>query len=705
MTRRLSIVLVALALYSIVVAMAAGRLGRPVIRVETPPSTYHPLTDDAALLDAVDFARPDLARVAALYRAHDIKGALAALVTHFRQRARPLPPDVPPSANLGEAKAILDGRIGSGTSLPPFTVTLPYDWDSDPLNDNQTVIALNRHSFLTPLVAAYRKTGDPRYLKKAVAYLRDWMRGASEARYLEGLPIVVIGRQSLWMPRSFWQDAAERLREPWLYLFFTGRKSAALPDDAMLLMLRMIYNQAQYVQQAMLPGDDRTAIAAGTLDAVGLLFPEFKKSADWRKTARTALRGVAEHQFAPDGVHIGMAPHYELVTLRSLGRPLLLEAQNGQTPDPHVLATLTRGLDYLVGVSDPARNLPVLKISDRTPLPPLLRPLLKLFPARRGYAFIATDGREGKAPAYLSRPFPYAGQAVFRSGWDSNALYLLFDAGPMGTLPHEDKLGLEMYAYGAPLLADPGRHSYNRAPIDLYLWSSRAHSVVLVDGRGQDRASCPKSTWWPTRRAALTFWRDGDDVVAAGRFTGPWKSGAAVVHRREVRFIQDHLFLVVDRMQPEDGRPHAYDGRFQLAEGEAEARGEQVVFHAENGHAGLVIARLSSPGPTPAPIVVKGSEHPIGGWISPKYGRLVPAPSVRYASGPAVGGAMFVTALVPFRGKAPKVALDWTVGSGATRPAVRITVNSLETSSVLPLDDNAGMHSAPQAAREPTCTP
>jgi hypothetical protein len=699
MLRRL---LIALAVLGCGVATAAGV---SATRVETPPPGYHPIERDADLLEALDLARPDLARVAGLYRAHRIEAALAALVAHFRARSQPLPPDVPDAKGLGEADAILAGRIGVGGAFPPLTVKLPYDWDANPYNDPEAVVGLARHSFLTSLVAAYRMTGEDRYLRSAAAYVQDWTVGSREARYLQGEPIRVGAREQLWMPRSFWLNASARLRGPWLALFFAARHSRALSDRMVLLLLRMIYNQADYILATMVPGDNRTATAADALDAVGLLFPEFRRRSAWRGAAQAALLRVAERQFAPDGVHVEMSPHYELVTLRSLAQPLLLEAHNGISPDRQILSVIERGLDYLVGVSDPARNLPVLKHSDRTPLPPLLKPLLTLFPARRDFEFIATDGAKGQPPPYRSKAFPYAGQVAFRNGWGPDAIYLLFDGGPMGKLPHEDKLGIEMSGFGAPLLADPGRHSYNRAPIDMYLWSSKAHSVILVDGAGQDRANCPKSTWKPTRPTSIALRRDGDDEAATARFAGPWKSGAKVVHRREVRFIRHRLFLIVDRLVPEDGRPHAYDGRFQLAEGDAEVRGKEVVFHAENGWAGLVIARMSFPGTVPEPVIVKGSEHPPGGWIAPKYGRLVPAPSVRYAAAPVAGPAVFVTALVPFRGTAaPDVALEGVSDHGGTPQAVSITVNSLETSVVLPLDA-AGNSSSLQAVREPPCTP
>ena len=44
-------------------------------------------------------------------------------------------------------------------------------------------------------------------------------------------------------------------------------------------------------------------------------------------------------------------------------------------------------------------------------------------------------------PTETSHAFPYSGHYVMRSGWDKDATYLLFDAGPFGAgHQHEDKL-------------------------------------------------------------------------------------------------------------------------------------------------------------------------------------------------------------------------------------------------------------------------
>lgn len=706
MTRTLAVAIAAFLGVGLTAAVAANGPNLPQARVATPPPDYHPLKDDAALLDALDLSRPELARVAALHRKGETEAALAALVAHFRHRERPVPPDVPKSPGLAAADEIAAGRIKSVGGFPPFTVKLPYEWEANPYGDAETVVSLSRQSFVTMLVAAYRQSGNDRYLRSAIAYVEDWIRGSREARYLQGSELLITLRIDHWMPRAFWLNTARRLSGPWLHLFFVGRQSDVVSDGSLLTLLRMIHNQADFVLAAMILGDNRTATAANALAGAAILFPEFRRSGAWRDAAWSALRTVADQQFAPDGVHIEMAPHYALVTLRSLGGPILLGQRNGEAPDPQLLAVIERGLDYLVGVSDPLRGLPVLKHSDRTPLPPLLRPFLPLFPQRSDFAFVASNGKQGAPPAYRSRVFPYAGHAVFRSGWDRNAVHLIMDAGPMGRQPHEDKLGLELHAFGTPLIADPGRHSYNMAPIDRYIWSSKAHSVVLVDGHGQDRARCPKATWRPDRPTGIALRRNADGEAASGQFRGPWKSRAEVVHRRDVHFIQNRIFVVVDRLTPLDGRAHAYEGRFQLAEGEAGIHNGRVVFRSENGRAGLVIARLSSAASAP-PDIVKGVKEPPGGWISPKYGTLVAAPSVRYAAAGAIAGPVtFVTVLMPFRGDAvPGVALDWSSDSDRTAVRLRVTVNSLETKHMLPLSQEAGNDPSAHVGHGFPCTP
>jgi hypothetical protein len=85
---------------------------------------------------------------------------------------------------------------------------------------------------------------------------------------------------------------------------------------------------------------------------------------------------------------------------------------------------------------------------------------------------------------------PYGGLAFQRTGWKPIDLYLVFDVGPYGRAPqHEDKLAIDIMAYGRNLVADPGRYTYDlKNPFRRYFMSTAAHSSGLVDDQGQRRS-------------------------------------------------------------------------------------------------------------------------------------------------------------------------------------------------------------------------
>jgi hypothetical protein len=373
------------------------------------------------------------------------------------------------------------------------------------------------------------------------------------------------------------------------------------------------------------------------------------------------------------------------VTLRSLIWPLQLQRRNGIPVERSYLAELERGLDYLLGTSNPQRGVPVLKWSSRTDLRPLFAMAQELFPHRQDFAFLAADGGAGAAPRYRSREHRYAGHVAFRNGWEASAVYLLFDAGPMGRLPHEDKLSYQLNAFGAYLVVDPGRHSYVMRPIDVYTASSEGHSAVLVDGKGQDRESLGPATWRPHEDLGRLLTTSGGVEYASGRFHGPWKGGASrplVSQYRDVLFVDQTFFLVVDRLFPRDSRPHAYDNLVQLGQGDASVASDRIVFRSAETRAGLVLSHVIAGAVEEKPRILKGSMDPISGWTSPQYGDLIPTPTVWYRTQPSGAPVTFVTLLYPFRDQPVNVSLRVRVGSG---PA-EIQVDANGRSRILALD-------------------
>jgi len=564
------------------------------------PTGFQSITTAEQLLGVFDLARPELSQVATLARTGRTREALNALVTYYKQRPRPLPLPVAANSNRARADEIAAGRITHLSGFPPFVVKPPYDWDADPFGDCETTINLARQGWVSDLVSAYETSGDRKYVDACVTLLRDWIDRSTKSQYLQGRAFTQSGRQHLWMPRSFNLNSAERLNVPRPHAFFALRSSPAWSDDLQVAMLRQIYNQAEYVFSTLEPGDDRFVIGNRALVATGTLFPEFLRSREWRETAWQNLAEAARSQFAPDGAHVHLSPHYQWVTLRSLAWPLLLQRHNELAVERRYLSDLERGLDYLLSTSNPQRGVPVLKWSSRTDLRPLFSSVQELFPQRSDFAFLATDGRVGSPPRYLSSEHRFSGHVAFRNGWGPSATYLLFDVGPMGRLPHEDKLSYQLNAFGAYLVVDPGRYSYVMRPVDVYTASSEGHSAVLVHGGGQDRESQGSATRLRQEDLGTLLNRPSNVEHAGGRFHGPWKGGGdrpLVSHYRDMFFVEQTFFLVVDRLFPRDARPHAYDSLVQLGLGEATISGARVVFRSAETRAGLVIAHVTTGAP------------------------------------------------------------------------------------------------------------
>jgi len=108
---------------------------------------------------------------------------------------------------------------------------------------------------------------------------------------------------------------------------------------------------------------------------------------------------------------------------------------------------------------------------------------------RPDFCFVGSQGTEGSPPSKTSIAIQDAGFCVMRTDWTSQARYLFFDAGPFGgPHGHEDKLNIEVCAFGQPFIVDSGSYTYHRQdPFRTYFVGSSGHNTILVDGQSQIR--------------------------------------------------------------------------------------------------------------------------------------------------------------------------------------------------------------------------
>ena len=270
--------------------------------------------------------------------------------------------------------------------------------------------------------------------------------------------------------------------------------------------------------------------------------------------------------------------------------------------------------------------------------------------ASRGKGPPPSPPGEGRPP--LGPPREQGGRGA---GAPSDARYLLFDAGPYGgPHGHEDKLSIELYAFGQAFIVDAGTYTYNkRDPFRTYFVSSHAHNTVLVDGKSQVRRwkkenlnpqTSPGNADGNHPYAAWISQPDFDYVAASysdgyGPFSFERPQNVEViedvVHTRRILFVKPDYWVIVDELQAPT--PHRYCTLFHTVPEMTPRRGpgnRAILRTAPDAPALYLIPA------TPPPYVegeacpemrwVKGSKDPIQGWYSPRSRRKAPAGVVIY---------------------------------------------------------------------------
>jgi hypothetical protein len=158
--------------------------------------------------------------------------------------------------------------------------------------------------------------------------------------------------------------------------------------------------------------------------------------------------------------------------------------------------------------------------------------------------------RSGFADEPSDTVFDTIGVAVLRDGYADDATVLAVKTGEKWNHNQSDAGSFILSARGVEFLIDPGTTEYSNPLHRSYFKSSRAHNVVLHDGRGQVDDLDDLGTKFMGRIASHLF-APGYKYVLADA-TGPWEG----VYRRYYRsflWIEDFVVMVDELMAWEPG--------------------------------------------------------------------------------------------------------------------------------------------------------
>ncbi len=606
----------------------------------------------------IDVPPPDLGRAARAWIARDARVDPAPYVAAAeRIAAGRLDVFALEDADLGRPpRWNRDPKTGIEAPLA-FGKTLDYR-DARVVGDCKYVWEPSRHLQLVTLAQAHALTGDARYARALAVQLDSWIAQCPH-------PLGVHWSSAL--------EAALRLVNWAIAWQLLGGVDAALFTDREGRALRARWLDAVYRHVAFVRGHYSLHSSAnnhlvGELAGVAvaaLTWPCWPQAADWLAESHAGLEREALAQNAPDGVNREQALAYQQWELDLLILPLLAAEAAGRPFSRAYRERIEAMLEYLASVMDVAGNLPMIGDADdgcvarldprpgASPARSLLatgavlfgRPEFKakagslddktrwLFGPGAEARFAAVDATRAMLP--VRRDFPDGGYYILGCAFETpREIRLVADAGPLGYREiaahgHADALAFTLSLGGAEMLVDPGTYAYHTEPgWRAYFRGTAAHNTVRVDGRDQSEQG-GSFLWLDKAHAQCARWSAGAEAdVLEAWHDGYRRLDDPVTHRRRIALDKRARRIALEDTLEMAGE-HAVEIFFHCHE---DCRVEEVPggLRIARGATAIVLRPPALPGARLR--VLEGATDPPGGWVSRRFDRKRPAPTVAWSA-------------------------------------------------------------------------
>ncbi len=543
------------------------------------------------------------------------------LLAHFRARQRPLlfvveePEEITPEKIAG----IMDGVFTFNGET--HALGHDFDWRANPSADQEWHILLHKFYYAVGLARAFEVSRGEEYLHRWRALTASWIAQRIPADFIAA-------------------DVTGRRLQNWVYAWSVFVRSPLLPADFHRELLISLQRQTETLLTNLHKARNHRTLELYAIFLVATAFPEFAEASRCRAFALAELEVNAAADFQADGAHCEQSTHYHCIVLRNFLNVVRLAKLNGISLSGAFEGILRRALVFGACMHRPDGEIPALSDADGGSYLALLS---------EGARLLDCEAALAKAHSERSAHFVESGHVVLRSPAHAPAeapedrRYLVFDAGHtgQGNHGHLDALSFEAYAYGAPIVVDPGRYTY--AEDGEINWraafrGTAAHSTVQIDGRDQARYEPAGRKWKITGPRAQARVRAFTSTERADYVHGEVVSAEYEArHERRMFFVDGCYWLILDTLAAV--QLHKYDLRFQLTPdvlGSVRLAGEGHRWKAATPHAHLTCV----------------ASHDIRaaietGWVSRRYGRKSEAPRLLFSAEAA--NLVFVTLLAPLR--------------------------------------------------------
>ena len=339
----------------------------------------------------------------------------------------------------------------------------------------------------------------------------------------------------------------------WPYILFTFYKTPAFTDDLLIDWYKSVYEHGERLSKNHTTGNWLIMEMNG-LGQIGILYPQFKKSAQWLNQALESLEEELDRQIYPDGFQYELTTNYHDVVINNYQRFIEVAYKFGKTVPETLLEKLSSACELDVKLMMPDGTTPDLNDGCKRSVKGSYEIRKRILPNDKIAKWL-TEGDETKKPAYTSVAMPWSGFAAFRTGWNADDTWALMDAAPFGKAhQHEDKLSVLLYQNGKLLLTEGGNYAYDESEMRRYVLSTRSHNTVRVDGQDQNRRKTYAWKEEDIKKKANLEWNFSEkwDYVKSAYDEGYGEDqDKAPVHERAIYFYRDKnhpLLITVDRL-------------------------------------------------------------------------------------------------------------------------------------------------------------
>ncbi len=447
------------------------------------------------------------------------------------------------------------------------------DWSYNPTENNygEWVWQLSRHGNFTHLARAWELTKDEKYLNTFITLISTWLAQ-------EEFPIADVANGHGSYDFVGWRtiESGVRMRLPWHYPIHVFLRAGVLPDRLVVDIFKSLWEHAFHIRNYC-SSHNWLTIELGGFMHIATFYPFFDCSDKWRKFIFDRLHKELSVQLHADYMQYELATGYHMVVMGDYKRVMAIADRYGLEVSETMKSSVRKMYGAMMKLIGPDRRIPDLNDGTDRDFRGDLADGEWLYPNDPEFRYFLTDGKEGKAPAYLSVALPYTGFCAMRTSWERDAIYALFDGAHFGWgHQHEDKLSFNLSAYGKNMLVDGGNYDYDSSKMRRMLISTYGHNTALVDTLGQNnrkthsraeeerkvREHIPSDLAW-------NFTEDHEVCEAAYRL-GYGEDLIPVDHERKVIFFKKGLdgsqpfFVLLDTFIPKDEKEHLYEVHFQL---------------------------------------------------------------------------------------------------------------------------------------------